>query len=44
VIKMTEACPQNGEWTEVVKLSDEPGKYTGNEQMIRLAKTILEID
>ncbi|AWO02075.1 nicotinate phosphoribosyltransferase [Chitinophaga alhagiae] len=44
VIKMTEACPQNGEWTPVVKLSDEPGKYTGSETMIRLAKTILEID
>lgn len=44
VIKMTEACPQNGEWTPVVKLSDEPGKYTGSEKMIHLAKTILEID
>ncbi|MBS7564961.1 nicotinate phosphoribosyltransferase [Mucilaginibacter sp. Bleaf8] len=43
VIKMTEAHPQDGEWTEVVKLSDEHGKYTGSEQMINLAKTILEI-
>jgi nicotinate phosphoribosyltransferase len=44
VIKMTEAQPKNGEWTEVVKLSDEHGKYTGTERMINLAKTILEID
>ncbi|WP_345950671.1 nicotinate phosphoribosyltransferase [Mucilaginibacter sp. PAMB04274] len=43
VIKMTEACPHNGEWTEVVKLSDEYGKYTGSEHMIGLAKTILGI-
>ena len=44
VIKMTEAQPRDGEWTEVVKLSDEHGKYTGTERMINLAKTILEID
>jgi len=43
VIKMTDAHPQYGEWTEVVKLSDEKGKYTGSERMITLAKTILEI-
>lgn len=44
VIKMTEACPHDGEWSSVVKLSDEPGKYTGNEKMIELAKTILGIE
>lgn len=44
VIKMTEAYPQYGEWTEVVKLSDEKGKYTGDEKMISLAKTILDIN
>ena len=44
VIKMTEAKPRDGEWTEVIKLSDEHGKYTGTEQMITLAKTILKID
>ncbi|WP_214226608.1 nicotinate phosphoribosyltransferase [Pedobacter sp. B4-66] len=44
VIKMTEAQPKDGEWTEVVKLSDEHGKYTGTERMINLAKTILGID
>jgi nicotinate phosphoribosyltransferase len=43
VIKMTAAHPQDDEWTEVVKLSDDPGKYTGNEDTIQLAKTILNI-
>jgi nicotinate phosphoribosyltransferase len=43
VVKMTEAHPADGEWTEVVKLSDEHGKYTGNTEMIDLAKTILNI-
>lgn len=43
VIKMTEAFPEGGEWTPVVKLSDEKGKYTGDEKMIHLAKTILNI-
>lgn len=44
VIKMTEALPQDGEWTEVVKLSDEHGKYTGSEKMISLAKMIMGIE
>lgn len=44
VIKMTEASTGNGEWSEVVKLSDEPGKHTGTDQAITLAKTILEIN
>jgi nicotinate phosphoribosyltransferase len=44
VIKMTEALPQDDEWTEVVKLSDEHGKYTGTEHMINQAKTILHIE
>lgn len=43
VIKMTEAHPKDGEWTEVVKLSDEPGKHTGTEATINLAKVILNI-
>ena len=43
VIKMTEAQPKDGEWTEVVKLSDEPGKHTGTEATIKLAKVILSI-
>ena len=44
VIKMTAARPQEGDWTEVVKLSDERGKYSGSESMINLAKTILNVD
>ena len=43
VIKMTEALPENQPWIPVVKLSDEKGKYTGEENMIQLAKEILEI-
>jgi nicotinate phosphoribosyltransferase len=43
VIKMIEAFPDGGEWTPVVKLSDERGKYTGEQKMIDLAKTILNI-
>jgi nicotinate phosphoribosyltransferase len=43
VIKMTAARPQEADWTEVVKLSDERGKYTGSESMINLAKSILDI-
>lgn len=43
VIKMTEAFPEGDEWILVVKLSDEKGKYTGDEKMIQLAKTILNI-
>jgi nicotinate phosphoribosyltransferase len=44
VIKLSAAQPQDGEWTEVVKLSDEHGKYTGSEELINLSKTILGID
>lgn len=43
VIKMTEAFPEGDEWIPAVKLSDEKGKYTGDEKMIHLAKTILNI-
>ncbi len=43
VIKMSETRPHAEQWTRVVKLSDEPGKYTGDPDMIQLAKTILEI-
>ena len=43
VIKMTEALPENEPWIPVVKLSDEHGKYTGDAQMIRLAKEILHL-
>jgi nicotinate phosphoribosyltransferase len=43
VIKMTEAFPDGDGWTPVVKLSDEKGKYTGDETRIQLAKSILNI-
>lgn len=43
VIKMSEAKPEGEQWIRVVKLSDEPGKYTGDPDMIQLAKTVLGI-
>lgn len=43
VIKMTETCPKNEEWIQVVKLSDEEGKHTGTEEMINLAKEVLKL-
>lgn len=43
VIKMTEARPKGEQWIRVVKLSDEPGKYTGDADMIALAKKVLGI-
>lgn len=43
VIKMTEAYPEEAHWTPVVKLSDEPGKYTGDDKTIALSKQILNI-
>ena len=43
VLKMTEALPEDDQWTPVVKLSDEKGKYTGEESMIALAKSVLHI-
>lgn len=43
VIKMSEAKPANQEWSPTVKLSDVKGKYTGNDEEIKLAKGILKI-
>lgn len=43
VIKMAEAYPEEAYWTPVIKLSDEPGKHTGDTGMIALAKQILDI-
>ncbi|GEP91197.1 nicotinate phosphoribosyltransferase [Chitinophaga terrae (ex Kim and Jung 2007)] len=44
VIKMYEALPENApRWTEVVKLSDTSGKYTGDPKMITLAREMLDI-
>lgn len=43
VLKMTEACTEGDQWTPVVKLSDEPGKHSGNPDTIELAKKVLQI-
>jgi nicotinate phosphoribosyltransferase len=44
VIKMTETQPEGDQWIPVVKLSDERGKYTGQPEMIELAKKLLQIE
>ncbi|MDR0228093.1 MAG: nicotinate phosphoribosyltransferase [Flavobacteriaceae bacterium] len=43
VIKMKQALPEGGNWTDVVKLSDEPKKHTGTPEMIDLAQRLLDI-
>lgn len=43
VLKMTEALPENQNWTGVVKLSDEPKKHTGTPDDIELSKRLLQI-
>jgi len=42
VIKM-DSVFINSEWVPTVKLSDEPGKYTGDKETIELAKRILKV-
>ena len=42
VIKMDSVLIE-GEWIPCVKLSDEPGKYTGDKDTIELAKRILKV-
>ncbi len=44
VLKITDALPDDGEWTQAVKLSDEKNKYTGDLEAITLAKTVLGIN
>lgn len=44
VLKMTDTLPEEGEWTPVIKLSDEHGKYTGDPKMIALAKDVLGLE
>lgn len=44
VLKMVEAKPEDGDWTAVIKLSDEPGKHTGSPDEIAIAKQILKIE
>lgn len=43
VLKMTEAQPENANWTGVVKLSDEPKKHTGTAEDIDLAIQLLHV-
>ncbi|MBP3943297.1 nicotinate phosphoribosyltransferase [Sphingobacteriaceae bacterium WQ 2009] len=43
VLKMTETQPEDGKWTPVIKLSDEPKKHTGDIETIDLAKKLLLI-
>ncbi len=43
VMKLTAAQSLNQDWVPTVKLSDEPGKYTGDPRMIELAKEFLNI-
>lgn len=43
VLKMTEALPEDAEWTPVIKLSDEPNKHTGDPEEILVAKRFLNI-
>ena len=42
VIKMTKVLV-NGEWIDVVKLSDDPGKHSGKESEAYKAKLVLGI-
>lgn len=43
VMKLTNVLTSDQDWVPTVKLSDEPGKHTGNIEMITLAKDILRI-
>lgn len=43
VIKMTAAKPVNEEWVPTIKLSDSPGKHTGDQKEIEVCKHILHI-
>ncbi|WP_164123684.1 MULTISPECIES: nicotinate phosphoribosyltransferase [Sphingobacterium] len=44
VLKMTETLPEDGEWTPVIKLSDEPLKHTGDRSEIEMARRYLQLD
>jgi nicotinate phosphoribosyltransferase len=43
VIKMIEAKSENRDWEPTIKLSDAPGKYTGEEKIIKLCKGVLNL-
>lgn len=44
VIKLTSVAEPDLPWTDVVKLSDDKGKHTGNPKVILLAKEILGLE
>lgn len=44
VIKLVSVAEPDLPWTNVIKLSDDKGKHTGDAKMIRLAKEILAIE
>ncbi len=44
VIKMSAAKPEGQNWTPAIKLSDVPGKYSGDPKTIQLCKDTLKID
>lgn len=43
VIKMTGFKPHDRDWMNVIKLSDSPGKHTGDRQEVKLCKSVLGI-
>ncbi len=43
VMKLVEIAAPDMHWTPTVKLSDEPGKQTGDPRMVRLARELLGI-
>lgn len=43
VIKMVAAKPEGQDWIPVIKLSDSPGKHTGQSAQIKLCKEVLAI-
>lgn len=44
VIKLIAVSEPDLPWTNVIKLSDDKGKHTGDAKMIRLCKEILGIE
>ena len=44
VIKLSDVLIEGDIWSPTVKLSDSPGKYTGDAHAIYLAKEILGIE
>lgn len=44
VVKIIEAKPEGQDWIPTIKLSDSPGKHTGDEESIKLCKGVLGIE